>query len=60
MDMQSWAFSMMVRYNLCVDFYANKIMDIESNEWYWQGVDIEDFYSLLEEVVETLEKEEIK
>jgi hypothetical protein len=54
MDMQSWAFSMMVRHNLCVDFYANKITDTEDNEWYWQGVDIEDFYSLLEEVVASL------
>jgi len=54
MGMQSWAFSMLVMHDLCVDFYAHMITDTENNEWYWQGSDIENFYSLLEEVVASL------
>lgn len=58
MDMQSWAFSVMVKHNLCVDFYANKITDTEDNEYYWQGVDIDNFYALLEQVIENIHSTE--
>lgn len=58
MSKETWAFTQMVRYNLCVDFYANRITDTEDNEYYWQGVDIEQFYEVLQELVIYLETKE--
>lgn len=58
MTKETWAFIQMVRYNLCVDFYANRITDTEDNEYCWQGVDDAAFYECLQEVVENLKEQE--
>lgn len=52
MSKEEWAFKNIVRYNLCVDFYANKITTTDDTEWFWQGTDIKDFYSLLVNVID--------
>ena len=35
MSKEEWAFKNIVQYNLCVDFYANKITTIDDTEWFW-------------------------
>jgi hypothetical protein len=49
---------LVVEYTLCVDYYANKIMDSDSNEWYWQGTDFAEFYSTLLFVVHEIKDQQ--
>lgn len=59
MSNEEWAFKNIVRFQLCVDFYANTITDPENELYYWQGRDIKDFYEVLNEVIQDQrEKEE--
>lgn len=57
MNIYEHAMRLIVEYTLCVDYYANKITDTENNEWYWQGVDFEEFYSTLIYVVNELKEQ---
>lgn len=57
MNTYEHAMRLIVEYTLCVDYYANKITDTENNEWYWQGVDFEEFYSTLIYVVNELKEQ---
>ena len=52
MSKEDWAFKHILRFALCVDFYANRITTPDDSEIEWEGTDINTFYEVLEKVIE--------
>lgn len=52
MSKEEWAFKNIVRFALCVDFYANQITTPDDSVVEWQGTDINAFYELLQKVID--------
>lgn len=59
MTNQSWALEQMMKYQLCVDFYTQQIIDPDGIEWYWgEYSSNKTFYELLQIVVTNITKDE--